>query len=991
MSKTLLQNIADDISFDELPVKWQNFDFKKFSKEKDFYDFQENALKNALKILYKYYDDNEAEIDYNEKEKIDINQKRKERFFSFYINYPSFSSDSLDYNLENKENKKTAKFLEEYYPIKNEKVSFSNFINRMAFWMATGSGKTLVIIKLIEILKNLIENKEIPKNDILFLTHREDLLDQFKEYVQEFNSSNNNIFINLKSLKDYDNTKRQTQSIFKGKEINVFYYRSDLISDETKEKIVNFKSYENDGKWYILLDEAHKGDKEDSKRQIIYSILSRNGFLFNFSATFTDQRDYVTTVYNFNLSNFIEAGYGKYIYLSQEEIEAFKNKDDFSEKEKKKIVLKSLILLSYIKKFSNKIKGIQKDLYHYPLLLTLVNSVNTEDADLKLFFREIEKIGKNEIENDFFEKAKKEILDSFENNKKMIMPDNQNFELDKDLLEKITFKDILEDVFNSKSAGNIEVLIIPGNRQEMIFKLKTSDKPFALIKIGDISDWIKNEFEGYEISESFNNESMFKNINADSSEINILLGSRSFYEGWDSNRPNIILFINIGGADAKKFVLQSVGRGVRIEPIKNQRKRLFELYLLKIIKENIFKKIKNYVLPLETLFVFGTNKKALEWTLSELKKEKGEEFLLADKFIINKRIENLPLFIPTYKLSSYNFAQRNKTQKFLISQEDLLISKNYFDYIGDDRVFLMYYDADIKTLEAIKKSFQNQNEFYREDLKNSVFNPDFIFSKIIKHFSLIPEEWDSIKKLEEEIIHFKKIKFFGKEKLNEFLEKIEQIKLYEEKEEEIKQLRIEFNKDKNIEKYDKRKEELDKKYPKSVSFDSIKIKYIQNHYYIPVILSEKEKIDYINHIINVESEVKFVEKLENYLNEEDNLFTEFDWWVFSKIDQTTDSVYIPYYNPEQNALEKFKPDFIFWLKKGNNYFIVFIDPKSYKYTDYENKLNWYKRIFEKKSFFLDKLKISVYLFLATEDENLPPEGNREYWFDNIGNVLKKIV
>jgi type III restriction enzyme len=49
---------------------------------------------------------------------------------------------------------------------------------------------------------------------------------------------------------------------------------------------------------------------------------------------------------------------------------------------------------------------------------------------------------------------------------------------------------------------------------------------------------------------------------------------------------------------------------------------------------------------------------------------------------------------------------------------------------------------------------------------------------------------------------------------------------------------------------------------------------------------------------------------------------------------------------KENSLKRFKPDFIFWLKKENDYFIVFIDPKSYKFTDYHNKIDWYKRIFE---------------------------------------------
>ncbi|NIN99778.1 MAG: DEAD/DEAH box helicase family protein, partial [Anaerolineae bacterium] len=55
------------------------------------------------------------------------------------------------------------------------------------FWMATGSGKTLILVKLIELLKRLIELQEIPDYDILVLTHRDDLIAQLKTHVQEFN------------------------------------------------------------------------------------------------------------------------------------------------------------------------------------------------------------------------------------------------------------------------------------------------------------------------------------------------------------------------------------------------------------------------------------------------------------------------------------------------------------------------------------------------------------------------------------------------------------------------------------------------------------------------------------------------------------------------------------------------------------------------------------------------------------------------------------
>ena len=53
---------------------------------------------------------------------------------------------------------------------------------------------------------------------------------------------------------------------------------------------------------------------------------------------------------------------------------------------------------------------------------------------------------------------------------------------------------------------------------------------------------------------------------------------------------------------------------------------------------------------------------------------------------------------------------------------------------------------------------------------------------------------------------------------------------------------------------------------------NIKIKYLANHYYFPTIIAETEKIDYINHIINVPSEVRFIEQLEEYIFPTNNVF-----------------------------------------------------------------------------------------------------------------------
>jgi len=978
MSKLYLQNIVEDIPFDGLPAKWQGFDFARFSKDKTLFDFQQDALKNALSGLWLYFKDKKAD---------------KQSLFNHY--QANDFTENFDYDLKKREGKKTAKYLLEYdkdYPATDSKIPFSHFINRMSFWMATGSGKTLIIVKLIELLGKLIAEKELPARDILFLAHRDDLLDQFKNHVEEFNSFNFDTKINLKNLRDYESVKRENALPFAKNEITVFYYRSDLISDEHKEKIVNFKNYDNSGKWYILLDEAHKGDKEDSKRQILYSILSRNGFLFNFSATFTDPRDFATCAFNFNLSRFVEEGYGKHIYVSSAEISAFRGRDDFSPIEKQKIVLKTLLLLTYINKYFEKIRRVNSSLYHRPLLLTLVNSVDVEESDLELFFRELEKVAKNEIRADLLNKAKQELVQDFRDNSKFEF-EELDCVVNTDLISKLDYKDVLKYVLNAKTPGNIEVLKIPGNRNELIFRLMTAEKPFALIKIGDISGWLKDKLEGYEINESFENESYFRRINRDDSDINVLMGSRSFYEGWDSNRPNLLLFVNIGvGSDAKKFVLQSVGRGVRIEPLKNKRRRLKELLNIKEIKEQLFNKIQNLILPIESLFVFGTNAENLREIIATLKAEKQDKSL-GEAFILNPEAQKHLLLVPVYKNSERIFAEEKDPQKYPVSREDFDMTSQFYGFIGD-KIALAKYDCEVKVLKKVKESFAEKERYYDFGERNSLFEPELILDRIFDYLGVKSKEFEKFKELENEIVHFKKVRFSDGEKYEEIKRKIEEVRHYPERQKELdkqygKIPRKEFERQMTL---------FEQAGKFEMKNQKISIKYLANHYYLPVIVSETEKIDYLNHIINVDSEVKFIEQLEEYLANPDNIFSRFDWWMFSKLDQTLDEVLIPYYNPKENNIANFKPDFIFWAQKGKRYLILFVDPKGTEHADGYRKIDGYSRIFEtgeqkeSRDFSYNGFTINTKLLLKPRRGIAEVLDNyKRYWFDNFVDFAGKIL
>ena len=894
---------------------------------------------------------------------------------------------------------------ENYYLVDDEnKISFEHFINRMSFWMATGSGKTLVIVKMIEMLGYLILNKEIPKKDILFLAHREDLIEQFRKHIEEFNRNNFNIKIILKNLREYDSVKREI-NIFKDNEIIVFFIKSDLVSDERKQNEINYREYDNFGNWYILLDEAHKGDKKgeikDSQRQIYYTILSRNGFLFNFSATFTDTIDFATCVFNFNLSRFIEEGYGKHIYISEQNVGAFKGEDDFSEQEKQKIVLKTLLMHTYINLYFDKIKN--KNLYHRPLMLTLVNSVNTEDSDLEMFFKETAKVASGKIKMKLIDEAKKEILKEFQDKKCFMFEDDTDIIFDADKFKKIGIKDILEKVFNAKTHSDIEVIKIPKNNQELAFKMKSSDSAFALAKFGDISNWLKEKLTGYEINTQWDDESLFKKLNEEDSSINLLMGSRSFYEGWDSNRPNVILYINIGtGTDSKKFVLQSVGRGVRVEPIKNKKVRLKKLFDEriddKIIDEKTYRELKDVIQPLESLFIYGTNAENLKQVINTMKQEKQEEYDLGDIFKLNfKESKDKFLLVPVYKDADKLLYEENNPVKFEVGKEDLDYTRAYFNLLND-KISIVKYDVKPKVIAKVRETFNKAQEksYYNTMGNNSLNNPELFLGKIYKHFNVRLREQDGFRKLnEDDIIHFKKIKVFEKNIYETLKKDIEVVRDYTEKNKYETEVDKKFEKTKNKEEYKKDLRELENKYKEKIEKDNLIIQFMQNHYYVPSIMSEAERLNYINHIINVPSEVRFIKELTEYLKKKNNFFEKFDWWMFSKIDQTLDNVNFPYYSSDDNKFHPFHPDFIFWMKKGKEYYILFIDPKGTAHTKALLQIDAFSKLFndeKKKSLKFKYNEYDVYVKLLFIPDNISriPEDYSSFYFDNINQINTKI-
>lgn len=1001
MAQPLLERIVADFEVDA--PNWTTFDFENFSRHKRLWDYQQRALRGAMRALWKYYEDYR---DYRPDEASgyddatrNANEFRKGKLWACYED--NGLSENLDYRLD----QKNVRVLSEYFPVKNDRVAFRNFINRMSFWMATGSGKTLVIVKLIQLLHTLITRGEIPANDLLVLAHREELLEQFRAHVREFNAANFGVYIRLRDLKEYANVRQNNPTLFNGDELTVFTYRSDNIGFEQKDKIIDFRNYENGGRWFVLLDEAHRGksDADDSKRQHLYSILSRNGFLFNFSATFTQKQEIYTTVANFNLAEFVASGYGKHISILKRQILEFKKSGDFSDEEKQKIVLQSLLMLTIITRAAERVRAVNPELFHKPLLITLVNSVNTEDADLKLFFRELERIANGVVSADQFRSAKDALWEELKDGVERIFETNPLL-FNRSDFDALKIEDVRQAVFNTGVKGAIEVIHRPSDRKEIAFKIQNAEQPFALIKLGDISGWLKTDLAGYEIIETFNDEGYFENLNRNTSDIKILMGSRTFYEGWDSNRPNIINFVNIGtGTEARKFVLQSIGRGVRVEPLPNKRRRIAQLLNAGEIDQATFQSVKTPAALLESLFIFGTNRDALEKVVEELKKEKPEKTyrLELDK---NPDITLRPLLIPTYRLASNSIITQKTPKKFEVRPAEIDVLKNYLDFVGDPDVLLLRHQTEPKDFLSLRQTVSDMETYYAKVQDARAFkNIGLLWQNLIGYFNLIPKEFDSFQELADEISHYRQVLVTLREaadvdELKKQIALVSNFKSAELREAELDELLDQGKIDR--EEYKAGLKELAKNSDEAAAYTydgvRLEIKRLASHYYTPAIVSTVEKVGFIKHIVKVDSERLFLERLADYLCGA-NKFTEFDDWAFSKLDESLDDVVVPYVDKSKNSNRNFNPDFIFWLRRGNDYSIVLVDPKGIQHTGgFAYKLDGYIDLFTEgnrpKNFKFGDLNVRVFAFLFTSDKRVLGTGIYPgFWIDTMDEVLDKVL
>ncbi|WAX70490.1 DEAD/DEAH box helicase family protein [Gallibacterium anatis] len=129
------------------------------------------------------------------------------------------------------------------------------------------------------------------------------------------------------------------------------------------------------------------------------------------------------------------------------------------------------------------------------------------------------------------------------------------------------YNDILQKVFNTAIDGRLQVALLKGKEADGELSLSVGNAaPFGVINIGDASSFAKTVATQttFDVIQNEFASSLFRRINTADSDIQLLIGSKKFTEGWSSWRVSTMGLLNMGKSEGSQ-IIQLFGRGVRLK------------------------------------------------------------------------------------------------------------------------------------------------------------------------------------------------------------------------------------------------------------------------------------------------------------------------------------------------------------------------------------------------------------------------------------------
>ena len=520
-----------------------------------------------------------------------------EIYLDWYFNKPQLLLDGL--NAEMTTHNATADADDKFQPFVGDEL------NKVAFWNATGSGKTLLLhVNILQYLHYFQRgNREAYPDKIILLTPNEGLS---RQHLEELNMSG----FGFSRLFD-----KNRSSVFKG---TIEIIDINKLGDEMGEKTVAVEAFE--GNNLVLVDEGHRGTGTAAGAWMARrETLVRGGFAFEYSATFGQavakgltvlkaegelvkkkakllfettnlrklddtQKEKLTLsgdekrrartmatreiyakgiLFDYSYKFFYEDGYGKESLILNLKDEQYTQEDTARQ------YFTACLLSFYQQQY---IWSVNRDRLmdfniEKPLWVFVGNTVAGEDSDILNVLRFLAGFLNDEV------KTKIWLKDLLGNTARLLDSKGRNIFHDRftplmgQTVDEI-YSGILKRLFNADANQRLKVVNLKSSKGELALRVGESD-PFGLINIGDDVGFFK-EAEKPENLAQFDAEaddfvgSMFGTLNSKDSHLHVLIGSRKFTEGWSSWRVSTMGLLNMGKGEGSQ-IIQLFGRGVRLK------------------------------------------------------------------------------------------------------------------------------------------------------------------------------------------------------------------------------------------------------------------------------------------------------------------------------------------------------------------------------------------------------------------------------------------
>jgi hypothetical protein len=465
-------------------------------------------------------------------------------------------------------------------------------LNKVAFWMATGSGKTLLMHAHILQYRRFLESHGRARelNRIILLTPNEGLSAQ---HLREFE----------KAGIEAEIFNKDGRGLFAGRAVEILEVTK--LKDEMGERTVAVEAFE--GNNLVLVDEGHRGTSAGGEGawMTYRNALCEKGFSFEYSATFGQAvkgNEALTnlyarsTLFDYSYRWFYGDGFGKDYQIL--------NLGDHSNADWMTSYLTACLLAFFQQQrlFREYEAAFRPFNLERPLWIFVGGSVTatlaTRDAsDTVEILRFL--AGYVAHRADSIEHIRRVL------NEGLVTESGRNlfagrfgYLNTRDLTPAQIFDETLATLFNAPAGGALHVENLKGAMGEVAVRVGDND-PFGVINVGEDAKLVKLcEEKGLNVAEREFAGSLFHEINQPHSTVNVLIGSKKFTEGWNSWRVSTMGLMNVGRGEGAQ-IIQLFGRGVRLKGYEVSLKRSARTALPEGLDS------PKHIETLETLHIFG--------------------------------------------------------------------------------------------------------------------------------------------------------------------------------------------------------------------------------------------------------------------------------------------------------------------------------------------------------------------------------------------------